>query len=123
MTSTLEPATALPPLKLGALAVDPAVVLAPMAGITNPAFRTLCREFGAGLYVCEMITTRALVERNEKTLRMIRATADERTRSPSSSTASTRRPWAARSRCSSTRASPAPARRTSTSTSAARCPR
>src|SRR5690349_6524930 len=78
MTSTLEPtATDLPPLKLGALAVDPAVVLAPMAGITNPAFRTLCREFGAGLYVCEMITTRALVERNEKTLRMVRATTDE----------------------------------------------
>src|SRR5512144_1284859 len=80
MTSTLEPTTtaALPTLKLGALAVDPAVVLAPMAGITNPAFRTLCREFGAGLYVCEMITTRALVERNEKTLRMVRATSDER---------------------------------------------
>ena len=78
VTSTLEPTTtALPPLKLGALAVDPAVVLAPMAGITNPAFRTLCREFGAGLYVCEMITTRALVERNEKTLRMVRATTDE----------------------------------------------
>ncbi|MGY2067820.1 tRNA dihydrouridine synthase DusB [Blastococcus sp. SYSU DS0619] len=79
MTATLEPTTtALPPLRLGALSVDPAVVLAPMAGITNPAFRTLCREFGAGLYVCEMITTRALVERNEKTLRMIRATADEK---------------------------------------------
>jgi nifR3 family TIM-barrel protein len=78
VTSTLEPTTtALPPLELGALAVDPAVVLAPMAGITNPAFRTLCREFGAGLYVCEMITTRALVERNPKTLRMVRATADE----------------------------------------------
>src|SRR3954451_19934704 len=78
MTSTLQPTTtALPPLKLGALAVDPAVVLAPMAGITNPAFRTLCREFGAGLYVCEMITTRALGERNEKTLRMVRATTDE----------------------------------------------
>ncbi|RBY84846.1 tRNA dihydrouridine synthase DusB [Blastococcus sp. TF02A-30] len=79
MTATLEPTTtALPPLRLGALTVDPAVVLAPMAGITNPAFRTLCREFGAGLYVCEMITTRALVERNEKTLRMIRATTDEK---------------------------------------------
>ena len=49
-----------------------------MAGITNPAFRTLCREFGAGLYVCEMITTRALVERNAKTLQMVRATADEK---------------------------------------------
>ncbi len=75
MTSTLAPAVA--PLRLGPLTVDPAVVLAPMAGITNPAFRTLCREFGAGLYVCEMITTRALVERNEKTLRMIRATPEE----------------------------------------------
>ncbi len=74
MTTT----AALPPLKLGALAVDPAVVLAPMAGITNPAFRTLCRDFGAGLYVCEMITTRALVERSEKTLQMVRATADEK---------------------------------------------
>src|SRR5690349_20187305 len=49
-----------------------------MAGITNPAFRSLCREFGAGLYVCEMITTRALVERNEKTLQMVRATPDEK---------------------------------------------
>jgi nifR3 family TIM-barrel protein len=78
VTSTLEPTTtALPPLTLGAFTVAPAVVLAPMAGITNPAFRTLCREFGAGLYVCEMITTRALVERNEKTLQMVRATPEE----------------------------------------------
>jgi nifR3 family TIM-barrel protein len=70
--------TTIAPLKLGTLVVDPAVVLAPMAGITNPAFRTLCREFGAGLYVCEMITTRALVERSAKTLQMVRATADEK---------------------------------------------
>jgi nifR3 family TIM-barrel protein len=77
VTSTLERTTAIAPLRLGGLTVDPAVVLAPMAGITNPAFRTLCREFGAGLYVCEMITTRALVERNEKTLQMVRATPDE----------------------------------------------
>jgi nifR3 family TIM-barrel protein len=53
--------------------VDPAVVLAPMAGITNVAFRQVCREFGspASLYVCEMITARAVVERDDKTLRMI----------------------------------------------------
>src|SRR5205807_10652928 len=57
-------------LKLGTYEVDPPVVLAPMAGITNVAFRQLCREQGAGLYVCEMVTTRALVERNPKTLRM-----------------------------------------------------
>lgn len=47
------------------------VVLAPMAGITNAAYRQLCREQGEGLYVCEMITSRALVERHEKTLRMM----------------------------------------------------
>jgi nifR3 family TIM-barrel protein len=77
VTSTLEPTTAIAPLRLGPLTVAPAVVLAPMAGITNPAFRTLCREFGAGLYVCEMITTRALVERNAKTLQMVQATPQE----------------------------------------------
>jgi nifR3 family TIM-barrel protein len=77
VTSTLERATALPALRLGGLTVDPGVVLAPMAGITNPAFRTLCREFGAGLYVCEMITTRALVERNVKTLQMVQAAPGE----------------------------------------------
>ena len=58
-------------LTLGPWLVTPPVVLAPMAGITNIAFRRLCREQGAGLYVCEMITTRALVERNPKTLRMV----------------------------------------------------
>jgi nifR3 family TIM-barrel protein len=42
-----------------------------MAGITNTAFRRLCREYGAGLYVSEMITSRALVERNATTLRLI----------------------------------------------------
>ncbi|MGH3471665.1 MAG: tRNA-dihydrouridine synthase, partial [Nocardioidaceae bacterium] len=42
-----------------------------MAGVTNAAFRTLCREQGAGLYVCEMITSRGLVEHDETTLRML----------------------------------------------------
>jgi len=50
------------PLMLGSHQVWPPVVLAPMAGITNVAFRRLCREQGGGVYVCEMITTRALVE-------------------------------------------------------------
>jgi len=68
-------------LKLGPYEVNPPVVLAPMAGITNAAFRQLCREQGAGLYVCEMITTRALVERNPKTLDMIRFGPGERPRS------------------------------------------
>jgi nifR3 family TIM-barrel protein len=58
-------------LHLGHLPVDPPVVLAPMAGVTNPAFRSLCRGFGAGLYVSEMITARALVERNVRTEDMV----------------------------------------------------
>ncbi|WP_291044583.1 tRNA dihydrouridine synthase DusB [Herbiconiux sp.] len=58
-------------LSIGPIRLDVPVVLAPMAGITNTAFRRLCREFGAGLYVSEMITSRALVERNEATMRLI----------------------------------------------------
>jgi nifR3 family TIM-barrel protein len=68
-------------LQVGPYVVDPPVVLAPMAGITNVAFRQLCREQGAGLFVCEMITTRALVERNPKTLRMIAFSETESPRS------------------------------------------
>jgi nifR3 family TIM-barrel protein len=68
-------------LRLGARQVWPPVVLAPMAGVTNIAFRRLCAEHGAGLYVCEMVTTRALVERNPKTLRMVSFAPDERPRS------------------------------------------
>ncbi len=49
-------------LKIGPIAVDPPVVLAPMAGVTNSAFRRLCRSYGAGLYVSEMVSARALVE-------------------------------------------------------------
>ncbi|HTK66635.1 MAG TPA: tRNA dihydrouridine synthase DusB [Pseudonocardia sp.] len=68
-------------LRIGPFDVDPPVVLAPMAGITNPAFRRLCREHGAGLYVCEMITSRALVERQPRTFQMIRFDPDEHPRS------------------------------------------
>ena len=58
-------------LVLGSLRVQTPVVLAPMAGITNAAYRRLCREHGAGLYVCEMITSRGLVERDPITLSML----------------------------------------------------
>lgn len=69
------------PLQIGPLQIDVPVVLAPMAGITNTAFRRLCREYGAGLYVSEMITSRALVERNETTMRLIRHHESETPRS------------------------------------------
>ena len=68
-------------LAAAGLVVDPPVVLAPMAGITNRAFRRLCREQGAGLYVSEMVTSRALIERHEATLDMVRFDADESPRS------------------------------------------
>lgn len=68
-------------LLLGDYRVDVPVVLAPMAGITNRAFRRLCREQGGGIYVCEMVTARALVEGNEETLRMASFDEDESPRS------------------------------------------
>src|SRR5690349_12343635 len=70
-------------LSIGPHTARPPVVLAPMAGITNAPFRTLCREFsgGKGLFVSEMITTRALVERNEKTMQLIHFDATETPRS------------------------------------------
>ncbi|MDP9394527.1 MAG: tRNA dihydrouridine synthase DusB [Actinomycetota bacterium] len=52
-----------------------------MAGITNAPFRRLCREYGAGLYVSEMVTSRALVERDDETMRMIRFGPEEFPRS------------------------------------------
>ncbi|MDJ0398647.1 tRNA dihydrouridine synthase DusB [Rhodococcus rhodochrous] len=64
-------------LRIGPLELNSPVVLAPMAGVTNVAFRTLCRELEleragstSGLYVCEMVTARALVERHAVTMHM-----------------------------------------------------
>ena len=86
----------LPPLHIGRHVVESPVVLAPMAGITNRAFRRLCREYGTAgleaggvsvasgatsLYVSEMITTRALVERTPETMRLISHDPGENPRS------------------------------------------
>lgn len=81
MTVTTQATSVLPPLRIGPLTVDTPVVLAPMAGVTNRAFRRLCREHGAGLYVAEMVTSRALVERTPESMRIIRHDEDERPRS------------------------------------------
>ncbi len=89
---------ALPPLQIGRHTISSPVVLAPMAGITNRAFRRLCRQFGQGgpagfspgvdaasgatsLYVSEMITSRALVERTPTSMRLIEHDPDESPRS------------------------------------------
>jgi nifR3 family TIM-barrel protein len=67
------------PLRIGDLVIDPPVVLAPMAGITNAPFRTLCRRFSADrcLYVSEMITARAFVEGHARTLKLASFGSDE----------------------------------------------
>jgi nifR3 family TIM-barrel protein len=75
-------------VRIGPIALASPVVLAPMAGVTNVAFRTLCRELEqdrvgtvSGLYVCEMVTARALVERHPVTMHMTSFSADESPRS------------------------------------------
>lgn len=75
-------------LEIGNIALSSPVILAPMAGVTNVAFRSLCREQEvqrtgtvSGLYVCEMVTARALVEHNEKTMKMTTFAPDEDPRS------------------------------------------
>ncbi|MBD2760144.1 tRNA dihydrouridine synthase DusB [Yimella sp. cx-573] len=92
MTTTAA-APVLAPLQIGPHTIDTPVVLAPMAGITNRAFRRLCRQYGAAgsdaggasgstsLYVSEMITSRALVERTPITMRLIEHDPDESPRS------------------------------------------
>lgn len=69
------------PSRRDAVVVDLPVVLAPMAGVTNAAYRQLCREQGAGLYVCEMITSRGLVVGDSKTRDMLQFDPGETTRS------------------------------------------
>ena len=69
------------PLSVGPLSVWPPVVLAPMAGITNAPFRRLCRRFGAGLYVSEMITARAYLFGNRLTRLLASSQPDETPRS------------------------------------------
>ena len=77
-------------LRLGSLAVDTPVILAPMAGVTNAAYRQLCREQAeagvpaggqAGLFVCEMITSRGIVEGDRKSVAMLQFDPGEKVRS------------------------------------------
>uniref|UniRef100_UPI0040477EC0 tRNA dihydrouridine synthase DusB n=1 Tax=Aquiluna sp. TaxID=2053504 RepID=UPI0040477EC0 len=68
-------------LTYGSHKISVPVVLAPMAGITNTAYRRLCREYGGGLYVSEMITSRALVERTPESMRLITHHESEEIRS------------------------------------------
>ena len=94
-TSAPAPAAApvLPALQIGRHTIGSPVVLAPMAGVTNRAFRRLCREYGdaglgqsgatgaTSLYVSEMITSRALGERTSRSMQLIEHDPDETIRS------------------------------------------
>ena len=87
-SSAPGPERARRPLTIGNLTVDTPVMLAPMAGVTNMAFRVLCREFGAlhslddgGLFPTEMVTTRALIEDHTESWRLLRMDSRERPRS------------------------------------------
>ncbi|MGZ4785304.1 MAG: tRNA dihydrouridine synthase DusB [Acidimicrobiales bacterium] len=69
------------PLAIGPLEIWPPVVLAPMAGVTNAPFRRLCRRYGAGLYVSEMVNARGLIEGGAKSWELAAFDADESPRS------------------------------------------
>jgi nifR3 family TIM-barrel protein len=69
------------PLKIGSLQIWPPVVLAPMAGVTNSPFRRVCRQFGAGLYVSEMVTAMLLVRENPQTVKIATFAQHEQPRS------------------------------------------
>jgi nifR3 family TIM-barrel protein len=86
VTGLLETAAAYPPLRLGDRRIGTPVVLAPMAGITNAAFRQLCREVsaaygGPGVLVSEMVTSRALVQRTPVSMQLIQPAPGESPRS------------------------------------------
>lgn len=71
-----------PPLRLSdAISVWPPVVLAPMAGVTNYPYRKICNEYGAGLCVSEMVSSRGILEGSEKTWQLAHFGPDERPRS------------------------------------------
>jgi nifR3 family TIM-barrel protein len=63
--------------KIRDLTIANQVVIAPLAGISNPAFRTIAKEFGAGLVYSEMISDKAIVYKNKKTLEMCRVEPSE----------------------------------------------
>lgn len=80
MQTTLTPA-ALPaaarPLRIREVHVEDPVVLAPMAGVCNPAFRKLAKRLGAGMVCAEMVSDKGLVHQNEKSKRMLQIVPDE----------------------------------------------
>ena len=63
--------------KIGNVEIPNQVVVAPMAGVTNSAFRVICKRFGAGYVVCEMISDRGIMYHNQRTLNMMDGDPEE----------------------------------------------
>lgn len=63
--------------KVGPIPIENPIVVAPMAGVSNAAFRTIVKQFGAGLVVCEMISDKGIQFRNKKTLSMLHIDENE----------------------------------------------
>ncbi len=83
LNESLDPAQPgeFPGVDLGPLHLETPVVLAPMAGVTDWPFRSLCQRFGAALYVNQMITARALVYDNALTWKLAEFGSEEPVRS------------------------------------------
>lgn len=64
-------------LRIGSVALETPVILAPMSGVTDLPFRRLVRRFGVGLVVSEMIASQAMIRATRKTFRLAQAAADE----------------------------------------------
>ena len=64
-------------MRIGSVSIPSPLVLAPMAGVTDLAFRTICRELGAGYTITEMVSAKALCYQDQKTLPLMRLGGDE----------------------------------------------
>ncbi|MFA4995033.1 MAG: tRNA dihydrouridine synthase DusB [Bdellovibrionales bacterium] len=75
--SSLVKSYALKPIKIGVVALEAPVILAPMAGVTDLPFRRLVKKFGAGMVVSEMIASQAIIRECRKTMQMMQRSPDE----------------------------------------------
>lgn len=65
-------------LKIGNVTLDNNIILAPMAGITDRAFRKICKEYGAGLVCTEMVSSKGLYYKDDKTNLLLNTEGEKR---------------------------------------------
>ena len=66
------------PLRIGNIILENNLILAPMAGVTDKAFRTICKEYGPALVCTEMVSSRAIIHNDEKTLKLLNTEGEKR---------------------------------------------